>query len=169
MKTSVAVSLFALAALSSAQGPLAFKFTKGEVIRYRATMQIVRSNSFKGETSAIEANGTHTITAKVTSASPSRSTMSVSYSAASATAKATSLPAEARAKKGEIEKGTADMLKRSLEGMTRTQSVLASGKTTYTLPLGDGKSMTIEDGAFMMLMLPKTPPTPGMTWTAFVR
>lgn len=171
MKLNTLLLLVPLAAFTAAQAPtsMALKFTKGETIKYRSTVSGAESVSFKGDTSAIRMSGTDVITIKVTSASPAKAAMSVTYGSATASATATSLPKEARSKKSEIEKQYAQALKKSLAGGSRTQTVTSRGVTTFRIQVGDGKSLTIEDGAFMMLVLPSKAPAVNSTWKATVR
>jgi hypothetical protein len=168
MKTRIAAAVLAISAIAWAQAPLAFKFTKGETIKYRSTIHTSRSVSFRGDTNTIEADGSHTITIAVNTVGATGASMTVTYGSAQATAKALALSGEAKAKKSEIEKATAAALKASLSGMKRTQTVTPNGRATYKFS-GDGTSFSIEDGAFMMLLLPKSFPKLNETWSANVR
>lgn len=106
---------------------------------------------------------------KVSSAKPSGSTLKVSYSGVSATGVAVELPTEfPKEKKKELEKALTDGMKASLTSASRTQTTNYLGVSTFKLEAGEGKSFTIENGSFMGLVLPKTPPTPNSTWKAKV-
>jgi hypothetical protein len=168
MKMKFLLAVVGLAAASAAQSP-ALKFTKGEVLRYKATLESTQSDAFRGETQAIKMMGSHTITMKVTNASSTSATMSVTYSGAQAAATVLSLPPKLRDKKSEIEKNTTAALKKSMNEGTRTQVVSSRGQTVYTVPVGDGTSVTIPEGAFLMVSLPSSPPIINKPWTANVR
>lgn len=165
----IASTIFvALSLLPPAQAP-ALRFTKGETLRYKTTMTGSRSASFKGSTQAMSYSGGCTMTLSVTSASAASAKMKVAYSGSFAKATVTALPPEMRAKKAEFEKAASDGIAKGMVSGGRSQSVTSRGIATFTIPLGDGKSMTISDGAFMMLVLPGTALSSGKTWRANVR
>ena len=95
--------------------------------------------------------------------------MSVGYSGATASATATSLPAELKKDKAKIEGAAAQALKNALSGGARTQKVKANGSATYNLKAGEGQTLTIEGGAFMMLVLPNGEPALNKSYTVNIR
>lgn len=95
--------------------------------------------------------------------------MSVAYSNATASATALSLPAEVKKDKAKIEADAAKALKAALSTGARSQKVKSNGSATYTMRAGEGQSLSIEGGAFMMLVLPTGEPALNKPWTANIR
>lgn len=157
-----------LAALALLQAAPALKFSPGEVLKYQMTLSGTQMSVAKGATNALSLSGSHTVIFKVASVANGTASMAVSYSGARASATATSLAPELKKDKAKIEKLTAERLKRSMTGEKRRQTVTPLGKTTYIYS-GDGKTMTISDGAFLMLILPSKLPALNGTWKAGVR
>jgi hypothetical protein len=162
--------LFASISLASAvSAPLALKFTPGETLKYYSTISATETASFKGETFAVKVSGSNTMVVKVSSVSSGTAKLAISYTGAAANATATSLPAAAKKDRAKIEGAAEKSLKASLTGGQRSQTVRPNGSSTYTLPVTDGQKLTIEDGAFMMLVLPKTTPQVNVPWTETIR
>lgn len=169
MKRYLFLAALAFAPAIAGAPPMSLKFKKGEILKFKITLTGRESSEFKGETMAIRFSGSHVMSMKVTSATASSASMSVSYSGAQASATAESLPPSAKSKKDEIEKEVAKGLQQSMGAGNRTQTVNSRGVTTYKLAIGDGKTITIEGGAYMMLVLPSKAPSMNVPWTATVR
>src|SRR5438093_1495269 len=168
MKMNCSAILVAFLASMNAQSP-ALKFSPGETLRYQSTISGSTTVSLGGTTSAININGSHVINYKVNSVAGGKATVTVSYSGARATATATALPPEAKKDKARIEKAMADRMKAGMTGGARTQTVTPRGNSIYRMSVADGTTMTIEDGAFMMLVLPASFPPVNGTWKAGIR
>jgi hypothetical protein len=82
---------------------------------------------------------------------------------------ALSLPPDAKTDKAKIEASASKALKAALSSGARSQKVKSNGSATYTMRAGEGQSLTIEGGAFMMLVLPAGEPVLNKTWTANIR
>lgn len=162
------VILFAIAAFSPNQAGM-LKFAKGEVMKYKSTLSGSNTASFKGSTQAATFKGSNIMTVAVTSVTQTSASMKVTYSNAQGNVTITALPPEMKSKKAEIEKQISQSLKAGLNSGDRTQTTNSRGVTTYNLSLGDGKTMSISEGAFLMLVLPAGGAAPGKTWTANVR
>jgi len=152
-----------------AAGPFKLHFTKGETLRYKVNITSTETTSVKGDTAELRMSGSQVMTLKVSSVSGGSATMSVSYSNVTASATALSLPAEAKKNKDKIEDAAAGALKTALSRGARSQRVKANGSATYTMKAGEGQSLTIEGGAFMMLILPAGEPVLNKPWTAKIR
>lgn len=144
--------------------PLKLKFVQGEQIRYKTSITI----SDKRGPVSMAMKGSHMVSIRVGSISNGKATMSVSYSDEKATATVTGLPKEAQPNKSKIESEAATGLKNSLSGGGRTQTVSATGRTTYYLKNAEGKTITLHNGAFMMASLPDKAPAMNEKWTAKV-
>ena len=152
-----------------AAAPLRLIFTKGETLKYRVTISSTETNSFKGDTAEIKLTGSHVMTMKVSAISGGVATMSVSNSGATASATATSLPPELKKDKAKIEQAAANALKAALTSGARSQKVKSNGSATYNINAGEGQTLTIEGGAFMMLVLPAGEPVLNKPYTVNIR
>ncbi|MGI8923565.1 MAG: hypothetical protein ACR2HJ_05905 [Fimbriimonadales bacterium] len=163
--------LLAMLPLASvgAQSPLALKFAKGETLRYLSSVSASQSAKYRGETFAIKMSGSNTMVISVKSVANGKALMSVSYTSSQSAATATSLPEGAKKDRVKIEAEAARAIKATLSGGARSQTVRSNGSSTYSIPMKDGQSMTIQDGAFMMLILPKGAPNVNTRWTANIR
>lgn len=166
-KSFILIALAAVPVLASA--PLKLIFAKGETMQYKVTMTATETSSFKGDTLELKMTGSHVMALKVSSVSGGVAKMSVGYSGATASASALSLPAEVKKDKAKIEEAATKAMKASLLSGARSQTVRPNGAATYTIKAGEGQSLTIEGGAFMMLVLPTGEPTLNKTWTANIR
>jgi hypothetical protein len=152
-----------------AVAPLKLIFSKGEVMKYRVNIDSTESTSLKGDTFEMKVSGSHLMTLTVASVSGGVASMSVKYSNAAANATALSLPPEAKKDKAKIEQNAEKALKAALLSGARSQKVRSNGSATYTLSAGEGQSLSIEGGAFMMLVLPSDTPTLNKVWSANIR
>jgi hypothetical protein len=166
-KSLLWIALLTLPAIAAA--PLKLLFTKGETIRYKVDITSSETTSVKGDTAELRMTGSHVMTMKVSSVANGVATMSVGYSNATASATAVSLPAGAKKDKAKIETAAANALKSALSTGARSQKVKSNGSATYTMKAGEGQSLTIEGGAFMMLVLPTAEPALNKPWTANIR
>ncbi len=166
-KSLVWIALLTVPAIAAA--PLKLLFTKGETLRYKVDITSTETTSVKGDTAELRMSGSHVMTMKVTSVSNGVATMSVGYSNATASATALSLPEDAKKNKAKIEAAAASALKTALSTGARSQKVKSNGTATYTMKAGEGQSLTIEGGAFMMLVLPTSEPVLNKPWTANIR
>jgi hypothetical protein len=166
-KTALLIVFATVPALAAA--PLKMIFTKGETLKYKVNITSTETNSFKGDTAEIKLTGTQVMTMKVSSVAGGVATMSVGYSGATATATATSLPAEVKKDKAKIEQAAANALKAALSGGARSQKVKPNGSATYSIKAGEGQTLTIEGGAFMMLVLPAGEPVLNKSYTVNIR
>lgn len=155
-KTALLLAFASLPALAVA--PLKMIFAKSETLKYRVNISSTEANSFKGDTAEIKLTGSQVMTMKVSAVSGGVATMSVGYSGATASATATSLPPEVKKDKAKIEQAAAKALKAALTAGARSQKVKANGSATYSIKAGEGQTLTIEGGAFMMLVLPAGEP-----------
>lgn len=151
------------------QSILALKFAKGETLRYLSSISATQSAKYRGETFALKMSGSNTMVISVQSVANGKASMSVSYTGGRSSATATSLPVGAKKDRAKIEAEAAKSLKATLSGGSRSQTVKSNGSSTYSIPMKDGQSMTIQDGAFMMLILPKVAPKVNIPWTANIR
>ncbi len=154
---------------SAGQSPLALRFAKGETLRYVSSVSATQSAKYRGEIFAIKMSGSNTMVISVKSVANGKASMSVSYTGGQSFATATSLPEGAKKDRAKIEAEAAKALKATLSGGARSQTVKGNGSSTYSIPMKDGQSMTIQDGAFMMLILPKLAPRVNTPWTAHIR
>ncbi|MDQ2985980.1 MAG: hypothetical protein M3R13_04580 [Armatimonadota bacterium] len=152
-----------------ASAPLKLVFAKGETMQYKVTIAATEASSFKGDTLELRMTGSQVMTMKVSSVSGGAAKMSVGYSGATASATALSLPAEVKKDKAKIEQAATKAMKASLLSGARSQTVRSNGVASYTMKAGEGQSLTIEGGAFMMLVLPAGEPTLNKSWTANIR
>jgi hypothetical protein len=168
LRNSLLTLAFAcLPALAAA--PLKLLFSKGETMKYRVSVESTETTSFKGDTVEIKLTGSHVMTMRVNGVSGGLATMGVAYSGATAKATALSLPTEAKKDKAKIEAAAANALKAALSGGARTQKVRSNGVATYSIKAGEGQTLTIEGGAFMMLVLPSGEPMINKPWSASIR
>lgn len=169
MRYKTALLCVAVAAAATAAAPMKLQFTKGETLRYRVSVESTETTSVNGDTVELNMKGSHVMTMKVSSIASGVATMTVGYSGATASAKALSLPPEARKDKDKIEQQAAAVMKAALSSGARSQKVRSTGAATYTLAAGEGQSLTIEGGAFMMLVLPTGEPALNKPWTVNIR
>ena len=158
-----------LASPALAAAPMKLIFTKGETLKYKVSVVSTESTSLKGETAEIRVQGSHLMTIKVSAVSGGLATMSVGYSGATASATALSLPPDAKKDKAKIEQAAANALKTALSTGARSQKVKSTGSATYSIKAGEGQTLSIEGGAFMMLVLPTTEPALNKPWKVNIR
>jgi len=162
----LATGLFVFSAQSSSW---TFRFQKGEVLKYRSSVNEKRSMSLPDGTLELSANAEVIVTLRVTSVNSNYATMSVNYSQPKAKVSILKAPPKLDAqKRKDYEKNATEQLKRLLLAGDRTQKVTSRGVSTYTYRVGKGKSLTIENGGFFLLVLPESPPKVGGTWSANV-
>lgn len=166
-KTALLLAFATVPALAAA--PLKMIFAKGETLKYKVIVASTETNSFKGDTAEIKLTGSQVMTMKVSAVSGGVATMSVGYTGATATATATSLPPEMKKDKAKIEQAAANALKAALSGGARSQKVKSNGSATYSIKAGEGQTLTIEGGAFMMLVLPAGEPVLNKPYTVNIR
>jgi len=166
-KSFLWIALLAVPVMAAA--PLKLLFSKGETLRYKVDITSTETTSLKGDTAELKMSGSHVMTMKVSSVANGLATMSVSYSNATASATAVSLPTEVKKDKAKIEAAAAKTLKSALSTGARSQKVKSNGSATYTMKAGEGQSLTIEGGAFMMLVLPTSEPVLNKPWAANIR
>ncbi len=167
----ISLTFFALIFTVSgiAQTGYGLKFSTGQQLKYKESISVSNVSTFKNQRQVIKQAGSRIISLKVTSAKSTSSQISVSYSSATATAVAVELPTEfPKDKKSELEKGLKEAMLATLKGSSRTQTTNYLGVTTFKLDAGEGKSISIEIGSFMGLVLPKVAPKPNTTWKAKV-
>jgi hypothetical protein len=166
-KSAILLAFAFVPALAAA--PFKLVFTKGETLRYKVNISSTETSSFKGDTAEIKMTGSQVMTMKVTSISGGVATMSVGYSGATASATATSLPSEVKKDKAKIEEAAAKAMKAALGAGARSQKVKSNGSATYSIKAGEGQTLSIEGGAFMMLVLPNGEPALNKPYTVNVR
>ena len=152
-----------------AAAPMKLLFTKGETLKYKVSVESTESTSFKGDTAEIKVKGSHLMTIKVSSVSGGLASMTVGYSGATASATAVSLPPDAKKDKAKIEQAAANALKTALSTGARSQKVKSNGSATYAIKAGEGQTLSIEGGAFMMLVLPPGEPALNKPWKSNIR
>ncbi|HWP31204.1 MAG TPA: hypothetical protein VNK96_05725 [Fimbriimonadales bacterium] len=158
-----------LLSLSGQNPSWSFRFQNGEILKYRSSVNEKRTMKLPDGTLELTADAEVIVTLRVTSVNANYATMSVGYSQPKAKVSILKAPPKVDSKKKkEYETSATEQLKRLLLAGDRTQRVTSRGVSTYVYKVGAGKSLTIENGGFFLLVLPKSPPKVGQTWSANV-
>lgn len=146
--------------------PFRLNFQPEEVLRYRETVTSSSTTTLAGQTEAFTFSGGRTTILKVTKVDEHGvATMSVDYENVNATVRITQTPSGvSQAQRAKVEQQLVEQLKGDLSKGKRTQFVTPRGLTTYRFEAGPNRFIEIINGTFMMLVLPKAPPTMGQNW-----